>query len=145
MQLLVLSMMDRRRKLPIQFFKAMTFYKGLKKLFTTPVYLFGENTEKSEEQEEKDLFLEDEKGEVKWYDRLFSWPIFIITWILQIAVNIFLRPTQVNLGQKQKPRKLKTALSPLLSLLFFLSKVVLVTIVLIGLILLSSWIIIKFL
>lgn len=122
----------------------MGFLKKILLFFTTPIYLFGENKVKSNEQEEKDLFLEDEKGEVKWYDKIFSLPLFIITWILEIAINIFLRPTNVNLGQKQKPRKLITALSPLLFLLFFLLKVVLVAIALIGLILLSSWIIIKF-
>lgn len=122
----------------------MGFLKKVFIIFTTPIYLFGENKVKSNEQEEKDLFLEDEKGEVKWYDKIFSLPLFIITWILEIAINIFLRPTNVNLGQKQKPRKLITALSPLLSLLFFLLKVVLVAIALIGLILFNSWIIIKF-
>ena len=74
----MLSMMGRRRKLPIQFFDLMAFSKGIKKLFTTPIYLFGENTEKSEEKEEKELFVEDEKGEVKWYDKVFSWPCLLL-------------------------------------------------------------------
>lgn len=84
MQLRGLSMMDGRQKFPILFYKDMTFFQGVKKLFTTPVYLFGENTEKSEEQEEKELMVKDESGEVKWYDKVFSWPIFLGTWLIQM-------------------------------------------------------------
>lgn len=129
----------------------MAFSKGIKKLFTTPIYLFGENTEKSEEKEEEELFVEDEKGEVKWYDKVFSWPMFIVTWIVQLLVNLFLfftDPYTIDLGQLDKPRKLKTAASPILKFIVILIRLIVVMTLLallfIGVIGFTGWIITNF-
>ena len=124
----------------------MGFLKVIKKVFTTPVYLFGEDKQKTEEQEEQELFAEDQKEEVRWYDKVFSWPMFIVTWLAEIVI-IFFRPTNsigFDLAQLNKPRKLKTAATPLLQFLAFLIRLVIVMVLLaslfIGVIVLIGWI-----
>lgn len=124
----------------------MPFLQVLKKVFTTPVYLFNDDKELTKEEEQKEeeaLFAADEQGNLHWYDKVFSWPLFIITWLVDLAIKIFWRQGQVELGQRIKPRKLKTASVPLLSFLYFILKVLLVAIVMIAVIILTGWIVIK--
>ncbi len=122
----------------------MAFLEFLEKVLTKPVYLFGENKEKTDEQEEEELFEKNEKGEIKWYDRIFSWPIFLITWLADIAINFFWRQPNVRLGQHIKPRKLKTAATPLLQFFTFLIRLVVIMALLaslfIGVLVLIGWI-----
>lgn len=125
----------------------MAFSKGIKKLFTTPIYLFGENTEKSEEKEEEELFVEDEKGEVKWYDKVFSWPISLGTWFIEMLyINPFEYPNE--LSKERKSKKLHTTTTPLIKFVtffvIFTSLIVSFGILIIGVIGFTGWIITNF-
>lgn len=125
----------------------------LRKLFTTPAYLFGEekdgkltrleNIFEIEKKEQFELYKKDDLSEIHWYDRIFSWPIFIVTWCIEILYTVFYAPLSLNIGQDKKPRKLRTALHPLMVLItgvvYFLLVILVFGTLFIGVIFLSGW------
>jgi hypothetical protein len=125
----------------------------LKKLFTTPIYLFGEEKDgnltrfetifKIEEKEQFELYKNDDLGEIRWYDRVFSWPIFIVTWCIEILYDVFEGLPSLDIGQDKKPRKLTTALHPLMVLitgvLYFFLIILVFGLLFVGVIFLSGW------
>ncbi|HRH33045.1 MAG TPA: hypothetical protein PK720_02830 [bacterium] len=125
----------------------------LKKLFTTPIYLFGEEKDgnltrfetffKIEEKEQFELYKNDDLGEIRWYDRIFSWPIFIVTWCIEILYDVFEGLPSLDIGQDKKPRKLTTALHPLMVLitgvLYFFLIILVFGLLFVGVIFFSGW------
>ncbi len=107
--------------------------KTVKKVFTTPVYLFGDDKNKirglqdfveMDDKEEEKLLKKDSIGKIYWYDRFFSTPVYFLTWCIDIISLLLEGANGIDISLKRKPRKLKTALNPLLvlfsSLLYFL-------------------------
>jgi hypothetical protein len=125
----------------------------LKKLFTTPIYLFGEEKDgnltrfetifKIEEKEQFELYKNDDLGEIRWYDRIFSWPIFIVIWCIEILYDVFEGLPSLDIGQDKKPRKLTTALHPLMVLitgvLYFFLIILVFGLLFVGVIFFSGW------
>lgn len=77
--------------------------------------------------------------------------MFIVTWIVQLLVNLiflFSNSYTIDLGQLDKPRKLKTAASPILKFIVILIRLIVVMTLLallfIGVIGFTGWIITNF-
>ncbi|QQS60027.1 hypothetical protein IPN41_02770 [Candidatus Falkowbacteria bacterium] len=124
----------------------MTFLQGVKKLFTTPISFLGFE-EQQFDQRSRVISQENEK-KVYWFDSIFSWPVFLLNWFLEIILSIFIADFITTIKLKDKPNKFKIAFRPLLKKFYIVVNLLVVIFfyvtIFISVIALTNWIITNF-